>query len=122
MQRIYSGLLAVAVLASLPAFAENFGRIYYDAAADQLVVTMLYSGTNPDHDFSLAWGECKMLPDGTTEIVADVVDSQFRDAAQQEFRKTVRLSLDGMMDCRPAKLTLRAAPRSYFSMSIPAAP
>jgi hypothetical protein len=45
-----------------------------------------------------------------------------RDAARQEFRKTVRLSLEGMMSCRPATLTLRAAPRNYFSLRIPAAP
>jgi hypothetical protein len=111
-----------AMVAFANASAENFGRISYDAAANQLVVTMLYRGTNPDHDFSLQWGECKMLPDGTNEIVAEVLDSQARDAARQDFRKTVHLSLDGMSNCRPAKLTLRAAPRSYFSMRVPAAP
>jgi len=123
MKRIYGGVLALsAVLASALASAENFGRVSYDAAADQLVVTMLYRGTNPDHDFSLQWGGCKMLPDGTNEIVAEVLDSQARDAARQDFRKTVHLSLEGMASCRPAKLTLRAAPRNYFSMRIPAAP
>ncbi len=110
-----------AVLAAGGAWAENFARVSYDPAADQLLVTMLYRGTNPDHDFSLNWGECKMLPDGTNEVVAEVIDSQARDAARQDFRKTVRLGLDGM-SCRPAKLTLRAAPRTYFSLHIPAAP
>jgi hypothetical protein len=121
MKRIYCGLLSAMMLASGGASAENFGRVSYDPAADQLVVTMLYRGTNADHEFSLQWGECKTLPDGTSEVVADVIDSQARDAARQDFRKTTRLSLDGM-NCRPAKLTLRAAPRSYFSMRIPAAP
>jgi hypothetical protein len=116
-----AAMAAAAVLAAGTAWAENFGRVYYDAAADQLVVTMLYRGTNPNHDFSLNWGECKMLPDGSNEVVAEVIDSQARDAARQDFRKTVHLSLDGM-SCRPAKLTLRAAPRNYFSMRIPAAP
>jgi hypothetical protein len=100
--------------------AENFGRVAYDSAADQLIVTMLYRGTNPDHDFSLKWGECKSLPDGSNEVAAEVIDSQARDAARQDFRKTVHLSLDGL-SCRPAKLTLRAPPRSFFSLRIPAA-
>ena len=121
-RRIYLGALAVAaLLAAGGANAENFGRVYYDAAADQLVVTMLYRGTNPDHEFSLNWGECNMLPDGTNEVVAEVIDSQARDAARQDFRKTVHLSLEGM-SCRPAKLTLRATPRTYFSLRSPAAP
>jgi hypothetical protein len=109
------------MVTAVGARAENFGGAYYDSKDDQLVVTMLYRGTNPDHDFSLDWGECKTLPDGTSEVVAEVIDSQARDAAQQDFSKTVHLSLDGM-SCRPAKLTLRAAPRSYVSMQIPAAP
>jgi hypothetical protein len=123
MIRRYCGLAAITALcAAGTASAENFGSVSYDAKSDQLVVTMLYRGTNADHEFSLQWGECKMLPDGTTEIVADVLDSQARDAAREDFRKTVRLSLGGMANCRPATLTLRAAPRSYFSMPIPAAP
>jgi len=114
-------LAIAAMLAASGARAENFGSVYYDAAADQVVVTMLYRGTNPDHDFSLNWGECNTLPDGTSEVVAEVIDSQARDAARQDFRKTVHLSLEGMA-CRPAKLTLRATPRTYFSLRIPAAP
>jgi hypothetical protein len=114
-------LAIAALLAAGGVRAENFGSVYYDAAADQVVVTMLYRGTNPNHDFSLAWGECKTLDDGTNEVVAEVIDSQARDAARQDFRKTVHLSLDGM-SCRPAKLTLRATPRTYFSLNIPAAP
>lgn len=121
MKRSYFALLfVVAAFACGSVSAENFGRVGYDPAADQLVVTMLYRGTNPDHDFSLKWGVCKTLPDGSNEVVAEVIDSQARDAARQDFRKTVRLSLDGL-PCRPAKLTLRAAPRTYYSLQIPAA-
>jgi hypothetical protein len=123
MKRTYFGLLGVAAwLTSGAVSAENFGRVSYDSVTDQLAVTMLYRGTNPDHEFSLKWGPCKMLPDGTNEIVAEVIDSQARDAARQDFRKTVHLSLEGMTICRPAKLTLRAAPRNYFSMRIPVSP
>jgi hypothetical protein len=122
LKRIYFGLLgAAACLTAAGVSAETFGRVSYEPVTDQLSVTMLYRGTNPDHDFSLKWGPCKMLPDGTNEIVAEVIDSQARDAARQDFRKTVHLSLEGITNCRPVKLTLRAAPRNYFSMRIPAA-
>jgi len=116
----FASLGVVSVFAFASVSAENFGRVAYDPAADQLVVTMRYRGTNPDHDFSLKWGECKTLPDGSNEVVAEVLDSQARDAARQDFRKTVHLSLEGL-SCRPVKLTLRAAPRNYFSLHIPAA-
>jgi hypothetical protein len=36
-------------------------------------------------------------------------------------RPGVRMSLDGLT-CRPARVTLRAAPRNYHSLQIPAAP
>ena len=116
----FAWLSVAAAFASASASAENFARVAYDPRADQLIVTMLYRGTNADHDFSLKWGECKTLSDGSNEVVAEVIDSQARDAARQDFRKTVHLSLDGL-SCRPAKLTLRAAPRTYYSLQIPAA-
>jgi hypothetical protein len=66
------------------AFADNFVLAYYDPRADQLVVTMSYLGTNPDHSFSLHWGPCKSLPDGAgREMVAEVLDSQWQDAARK---------------------------------------
>jgi len=120
VKRSYFAWLGVAAIFAFgSAAAEDFGRVAYDSTADQLVVTMLYRGTNPDHDFSLKWGECDTLPDGNSQVVAEVIDSQARDAARQDFRKTVRINLDGMT-CRPAKLTLRAAPRTYYSLRIPA--
>jgi hypothetical protein len=112
---------AVSMLAVGNASADSFGRIAYDAKADQLILTMIYRGTNPDHEFSLKWGECKTLPDGSNEVSGEVLDSQARDAARQDFKKTVHLSLDGL-SCRPAKITLHSAPRFYASMHIPAAP
>jgi hypothetical protein len=102
------------------ATADNFANVYYDPQTDELVVTMSYSGTNPDHVFSLQWGECRTLADPSTpEIVADVNDSQSRDAARQDFKTTTRFSLENL-PCRPAKLTLRTAPRFYYSLLIPA--
>lgn len=123
MKRIHIALLGatVGLLAAGQALPENFGRVIYSPKADELIVTMLYRGTNPDHDFSLRWGECTAHPDGTSDVTAEVLDSQARDAARQDFKKTVHLSLEGL-SCRPARVTLRAAPRTYYSLQIPAAP
>ena len=100
--------------------ADTFANAYYDARKDQIVVTMIYRGTNPDHTFSLKWGRCKEPPDGSArEIVAEVLDSQWQDPETQDFRKTTRFSLDSLR-CRPAKLTLRTAPRFYYTLQIPA--
>lgn len=118
------GLLFGLMAASLPAagFADNFSNVHYDGRKDEIVVTMAYRGTNPDHDFSLQWGDCKQLPDGGgSEIVAEVVDNQWQDAARQDFKKTTRFGLADLR-CRPAKLTLRTAPRFYVTLPIPARP
>ena len=105
---------------SMIAKADNFANVYYDAKTDELVVTMNYRGTNPDHTFSLQWGKCQTLADAAVpEIVADVNDSQARDAARKDFKTTTRFSLENL-PCRPAKLTLRTAPRFYFTLQIPA--
>jgi hypothetical protein len=111
--------LAAAMLATT-ARPDNFAGVQYDALKDQVVVTMVYRGTNPDHTFSLKWGQCQVSADGSArEIVAEVLDSQWRDAAAQNFRKTTRFSLADLQ-CRPAKLTLRTAPRFYYTLQIPA--
>ena len=100
--------------------ADNFANVYYDARKDQLVVTMFYRGTNPDHTFSLKWGQCKEPQDaGVREIVAEVLDSQWHDVASRDFKKTTKFSLENLQ-CRPAKLTLRTAPRFYYTLQIPA--
>jgi hypothetical protein len=81
---------------------------------------MAYRGTNPDHTFSLKWGPCQTLANaGEPEIVAEVLDSQWQDAASQSFKKTTRFSLADL-PCRPVKLTLRTAPRFYVTLQIPA--
>ncbi|MGC2032612.1 MAG: hypothetical protein WA642_21520 [Steroidobacteraceae bacterium] len=102
------------------ALADNFAKAYYDAPKDQLVVTISYRGTNPDHIFSLKWGQCKEPPDGSErEIVAEILDDQWQDVASRNFKKTTRFGLEKLR-CRPAKLTLRTAPRFYYTLQIPA--
>jgi hypothetical protein len=48
--------------------ADNFVNVYYDAAADNLVVTMSYRGTNPDHTFTLRWDGESKLPAGNGDV------------------------------------------------------
>ncbi len=102
------------------AWSDNFADVHYDARKDQLIVTILYRGTNPDHAFSLNWGQCRALPNGgSREIVAEVLDSHWNDAAERDFRTTQKFSLEALK-CRPAKVTLRMAPRFYYTLQIPA--
>jgi hypothetical protein len=99
--------------------ADTFANVYYSARKDQLVVTMVYRGTNPDHTFSLKWGQCKdIVEGGGHEIAAEVLDSQWQDVEQSDFKKTTRFSLAGLR-CRPAKVTLRSAPRFFYTLQIP---
>jgi hypothetical protein len=101
------------------ASADTFANVRYDARHDQLVVTVSYRGTNPDHAFSLKWGQCKEQEDGgAREIVAEVLDSQWDDVASRDFKKTTKFSLENLQ-CRPAKVTLRTAPRFYYTLQIP---
>ena len=101
--------------------ADTFSRVTYDRGKDQLVVTMRYRGTNPDHTFSLQWGHCKgMAGSQLHEIVVDVLDSQWQDEERDDFKKTTRFGLADL-SCRPATLTLRTAPRYFYTLLIPAA-
>jgi hypothetical protein len=102
------------------ALADNFANVYYDARKDQLVVTVNYRGTNPDHVFTLKWGQCKEPGDGgVREIAAEVLDSQWEDAASRDFKKTTTFSLQNLT-CRPSAVTLRTAPRFSYTLQIPA--
>jgi hypothetical protein len=117
-----SALLLGFVLSALvpTAQADNFYKVYYDAGKDDLVVSITYRGTNPDHTFSLKWGRCKNSQGGVLhEIAGDVLDSQWQDDAQSDFKKTVRFSLADFR-CRPANVTLRTAPRFLYTLLIPA--
>jgi hypothetical protein len=102
-------------------WATQFANVYYDPGADQLVVTMMYSGTNPNHTFSLKWGRCKTAADGSPQISANVIDSQWQDAEQNDYQTTTRFNL-GKLKCRPVNVTLRSAPRYIYQLQIPAPP
>jgi hypothetical protein len=102
------------------AHADNFGEIYYDGKNDQLVVTMLFRGTNPNHKFSLKWGECQADQSGNLPgVTVEVLDDRFDDEEQQDFKKTMRFSLEGLPCRRPASVTLRTAPRFFYTLTIP---
>jgi hypothetical protein len=101
--------------------ADAFSRVTYDGRKDQLVITMRYRGTNPDHTFSLQWGQCKDTAGSRLhEIVADVLDSQGQDEERADFTKTTRFALTDLR-CRPATLLLRTAPGFNYILLIPAA-
>jgi hypothetical protein len=119
-------LLFWAILAAAAAFfsdgakADDFANVRYDKQTDRLIVTMAYSGTNPNHNFSLKWGPCQANQSGNLPgATAEVLDDQYDDVAQQEFKKTVRLSLAAMPCSRPASVTLRSAPRFFYTLTIP---
>jgi hypothetical protein len=102
------------------AHADNFGGVRYDRQTDQLVVTMIYRGTNPNHKFSLKWGKCQANQSGTLPgVTVEVLDDQFGDPARQDFQKTKRFSLAELPCPRPASVTLTTAPRFFYTLTIP---
>jgi hypothetical protein len=112
-----SGLAAL--LLPFGSHADSFSKAYYDARTDQLVVSMRYAGTNSNHAFTLQWGPCQDLNGSKLhEVAAEVLDSQWQDEAVRPYRKTVRFSLADI-PCRPAKVTLRTAPRFIYTVLIP---
>lgn len=98
--------------------AATFSSAYYDPQTNQLVVTLTYGGTNPDHQFSVRWGQCHPLGEASHQIVGEVLDSEWNDASKQDFTKTVRFGL-ASLNCRPATVTLRTAPRYEYTLQIP---
>ena len=111
---------ALSALATPAVNADAFSSAYYDKKTNELVVTMTFRGTNPDHQFSIQWDECQTPgdDDSTHEIVGTVSDDQWNDDAHDTFTKTVRFSL-AEVDCRPATVTLRTAPRFEYTLHIP---
>jgi hypothetical protein len=107
------------VLAASATPAATFSSAYYDSSRNELVVTLIYGGSNPNHKFTAQWGTCRKLGnDGNHQIVAELLDDQWNDAAQQSFTTTVHVSLAGM-DCHPALVTLRSAPKYEYTIQIP---
>jgi hypothetical protein len=95
------------------AMADDFGPVRYDPNGNQLIVTMIYEGTNPNHHFSVKWGECRKLEgfDQPTQKLMDVwiLDDQGDDAAKKTFKKTLHVPLPAL-PCRPATVTLLTYP------------
>lgn len=113
--------LACVVAVSRPASADNFGPSYYDRARNELVVTMLYGGTNPNHTFTLTWGQCEIDDSGRRLplVNAQILDDQFDDAEQQQYTVVARFSLANMPCPRPAIVTVSTAPGFSFELVIP---
>jgi hypothetical protein len=102
-------LVAVAT-ASAAAVAGDFGPVHYDLKTDQLIVTVRYDGTNPNHHFSIRRGRCRELIDQLHEpphkvIEMDILDDQGNDAAVRSFTRIVKIPLPGL-SCRPSTVTL----------------
>ena len=113
----------VLAAASAAADAANLLALYYDAPGDQLVATIAFRGTRPDHDFRLLWGEChKSSKQGVPyEIAALVIDADGKDAAKRNYTVLARFDLS-QLDCRPARVTLRVSPRISRTVLVPARP
>jgi hypothetical protein len=113
-------LAAAATFFSLKGKADNFAQVHYDRQTDRLIVTMVYRGTNPNHHFSLKWGPCQANESGDQPgVTAEVLDDQYSDPAEQDFTKTVRFSLQRMPCPRPVSVSLRSAPRFFYTLTIP---
>jgi hypothetical protein len=111
--------VALLLLTTSAAQAATFSAVQYDSSRNELVVTLNYGGTNPNHQFSAQWGTCRPLgSQGNHQIVATLLDDQWNDAAQQTFTTTVHVSLAGV-DCHPALVTLRSAPKYEYNIQIP---
>ncbi|MGH9485877.1 MAG: hypothetical protein ACRD1F_12550, partial [Terriglobales bacterium] len=111
-------LVAVAVAmatATAVVKADTFGPVRYDPNSDQLIVTIIYDGTNPDHQFSIQWGRCRKFDQPgqpAHQIIVSLLDNQYDDAARTRYTKTVRVPL-ASLSCRPARVTLVTTPTSY---------
>jgi hypothetical protein len=106
-------VVAVAMAAATVAMADYFGPVRYDPNSDQLIVTMIYDGTNPNHHFSIHWDPCRKLhqPGAPAhQIAVSIVDNQGDDAAKKSYTKTISVPL-AALSCRPARVTLLTAPK-----------
>ena len=110
--------VAVAMAAvTADARADNFGSVRYDAKHDQLIVTMSYDGTNPNHHFSVAWGSCLELDQPGApahQIDVDILDDQGNDVAERPYTRIVKVPLADL-SCRPARVTLVTSPSAAWN-------
>ena len=98
---------------------------YMDAAtSDQLIATMIYDGTHPNHHFTIKWGPCrKSNQDQQTHQTIDVnlLDDDGNDAATKTYTELVTISLANL-SCRPATVTLWTPPNFDRSIDVPSRP
>lgn len=111
-------LLGSALLATLfaPAFAADILEASYNAARDEIEVEIAYRGTNPDHEFTVQWGECSR--ESPPRTVGRLIDRQGRDAAREDYRASARISLEEI-PCRPAIVTLRLGRTAHTNVFVP---
>ena len=119
--RLWAACSLLALLYCTPASAITVTALTYDAAENQLVMTIAYRGTNPDHKFSVEWSECKPLDEARSQILGLLVDSQPNDLARQEFTRELKVDLT-TFTCRPAQVTIRTSAGFFISVDVPAAP
>jgi|ERR1700734_3835697 hypothetical protein len=115
-------LLVLCALAPLGCLlADNFGPNSYDRATDELVVTILYGGTNPNHKFTLKWEACQFDDSGRRMPLANaqILDDQFNDTEQRQYTIVKRFRLADMPCPRPAIVTVSTAPGFSFELVIP---
>src|SRR5215831_16723141 len=91
-------LIAVAAAMATDAaavMAAAFGSVHYDPDSDQLIVTMIYDGTNPNHHFSIQWGQCRKLDQpgqpAHQAIDVSILDDQWNYAATKTYTETVKI-------------------------------
>ena len=115
--------IVMMVTATTAVMADAFGPVHFDPKSDQIIVTVIYDGTNPNHHFSIQWGRCHKLHDQlqgpAREIInVGILDDQGNDAATKRYTKVVRVPLAGL-SCRPVTVTLWSPPNSYTTLDIP---
>lgn len=89
-------LIAVAVAmatANAAVMAATFGAVRYDPNGDQLIVTMIYDGTKPNHHFSIQWGTCRkgeqLDQPAHQTIGVNILDDDHNDAAKKAYTETL---------------------------------
>jgi hypothetical protein len=124
----FRGLFLVAAPAAMATFTAvvvgaTFGPVRYDPQGDQLIVAMIYDGTNPNHHFSIKWDTCRMgeqldQPAHQT-IGVNLLDDDHDDAGKTTYTETIKVPLASLA-CRPATVTLWTPPNFTTSVDIPA--
>lgn len=108
--RAFMGVMLLSL--SFTALSMNLIDAIYDAATDEIVFTIAYRGSHPDHTFTISWEMCRTMGDGHREILGIVHDSDPKDPAKIEFKKTERISLKDF-PCRPATVAIGLASALY---------